>query len=54
MRNEKGTVPLRYWILWWVLLAAADLVFYVLLTPIWIGLRVIAWTAEFRARRRRG
>jgi hypothetical protein len=27
--------------------------FYVLLTPIWIGLRWAAWIAEFRARRRR-
>lgn len=53
MRNEKGHVPIRYWILWWTILAIADLVFYVLLTPIWIGLRVIAWTAEFRTRRRR-
>jgi hypothetical protein len=26
--------------------------FYVLLTPIWIGLRALAWVAEFRARRR--
>jgi hypothetical protein len=25
----------------------------VLLTPIWIGLRGLAWLAEFRARRRR-
>jgi hypothetical protein len=53
VRNEKGHVPIRYWILWWTILAIADLVFYVLLTPIWIGLRVIAWTAEFRTRRRR-
>ena len=53
MRTEKGHVPIRYWILWWTILAIADLVFYVLLTPIWMGLRVIAWTAEFRARRRR-
>jgi hypothetical protein len=28
------------------------LLFYVLLTPIWIGLRALAWVAEFRARRR--
>ena len=27
-----------------------DLVFYVLLTPIWLGLRVAAWVAELRAR----
>jgi hypothetical protein len=52
VRNEKGHVPVRYWILWWTILAVADLVFYVLLTPIWIGLRVVAWLAEFRARRR--
>ena len=54
MRNEKGHVPLRYWILWWSILVVADFVFYVLLTPIWIGLRVFAWLAEFGRRRRRG
>ena len=53
MKNEKGSVPLRYWVLWWALIVVADIVFYVLLTPIWIGLRVVAWAAEFRARRRR-
>jgi hypothetical protein len=53
VRNEKGHVPIRYWALWWALIGLADLVFYVLLTPIWITLRVVAWTAEFRARRRR-
>jgi hypothetical protein len=52
-RNEKGSVPLRYWALWWTTIAVADFVFYVLLTPIWIGLRAVAWLAEFRARRRR-
>jgi hypothetical protein len=35
------------------MLAVADFLFYVLLTPIWIGLRAVAWLAEFRARRRR-
>jgi hypothetical protein len=51
--REKPRVPLRYWALWWAILLVADFVFYVLLTPIWIGLRVVAWLAEFRARRRR-
>jgi hypothetical protein len=51
--KEKPPVPLRYWALWWAILVVADIVFYVLLTPIWIGLRVVAWLAEFRARRRR-
>jgi hypothetical protein len=53
VKSEKGRVPLRYWALWWALIVVADFVFYVLLTPIWIGLRVVAWLAEFRARRRR-
>jgi hypothetical protein len=34
-------------------LVLADLVFYVLLTPVWLGLRGLAWIAELRARRRR-
>jgi hypothetical protein len=50
-RNEKGSVPLRYWILWWSMIVVADVLFYVVLTPIWIGLRALAWLAEFRARR---
>jgi hypothetical protein len=29
-----------------------DFIFYVLLTPLWIGLRTLAWIAEFGARRR--
>jgi hypothetical protein len=52
-QREKPPVPRRYWALWWVILVVADFVFYVLLTPIWIGLRVAAWLAEFQARRRR-
>jgi hypothetical protein len=50
--REKPRVPLRYWALWWAILVLADVVFYVLLTPIWMGLRAIAWLAEFRSRRR--
>jgi hypothetical protein len=50
--SQKGTVPLRYWLTWWTLMGIAVVVFYVLLTPIWIGLRAAAWVAEMRARRR--
>jgi hypothetical protein len=50
---DKGWVPLRYWALWWAILGAAVIVFYVLLTPIWLGLRAAAWIAELRARARR-
>ncbi len=54
MKNEKGHVPLRYWALWWTLLAIADIVFYVLLTPIWMGLRAVAWLTEMWSRLKRG
>jgi len=50
--SDKGWAPLRYWLMWYTALGTAIAVFYVVLTPIWIGLRVAAWIAEFRARRR--
>jgi hypothetical protein len=46
--SEKGWVPLRYWVFWWTLLALAMVVFYVVLTPIWIGIRVAGWVAAKR------
>ena len=45
-------MPLRYWVLWGAILVLADIVFYVLLTPIWLGIRGAAWFADRRARRR--
>jgi hypothetical protein len=51
--KPKPPVPLWRWALWGCILAVALAVFYVLLTPIWLGLRGLAWLAEFRARRRR-
>ena len=52
--KPKPPVPLWRWALWWSFLGLALVLFYVLLTPIWMGLRGLAWLAEFRARRRRG
>jgi len=46
--SEKGWVPLRYWAMWWWALGIAMFVFYVLLTPIWIGIRVAGWLAARR------
>jgi hypothetical protein len=46
-------VPWWRWAVWWTILGFALVLFYVLLTPIWIGIRGLAWLAEFRARRRR-
>ena len=51
--EDKGWVPLRYWALWSVGLVVAVTLFYVILTPVWIGLRALAWLAEFKARRKR-
>ena len=50
--TEKGWVPVRYWVMWWGSLGIAVVVFYVVLTPIWLGLRGAAWVAELRSRRR--
>jgi hypothetical protein len=49
----KPPVPLWRWASWWAILAAALVVFYVLLVPIWMGLRAAAWVAELQARRAR-
>jgi hypothetical protein len=51
--KPKPPVPWWRWAIWWIVLGCALVVFYVLLTPIWMGLRALAWLAEFRARRRR-
>jgi hypothetical protein len=50
-RRRKVTV--LDWALWYALLGLALLVFYGLFTPVWFGLRSVAWLAEYRARRRR-
>jgi hypothetical protein len=50
--TAEARIPLWRWGLWWARSASPDVIFYVLLTPIWIGLRALAWMAEFRARRR--
>ncbi len=47
--SQKGSVPLRYWVLWHAIMAAAIVVFYVLLTPIWLGLRAAGWIAAKRS-----
>jgi hypothetical protein len=51
--REKGWAPPWRLAAWGVLLLLADVVFYVLLTPIWLGLRGAAWVAELRSRMRR-
>ena len=50
--KPKPPVSAWRWALWWAFLIPAIFVFYVLLTPLWMGLRAAAWIAELRARRR--
>ena len=52
MTREPPRISPARWAAWWAVLLVADVVFYVLLTPIWLGLRGLAWLAEFRARLR--
>ena len=51
MTTPKPPVPVWRWALWLAILGFAVLVFYVLLTPVWLGLRALAWLADKRARR---
>jgi hypothetical protein len=46
--KAKPPVPFYYWPLWMACLALGLFVFYVLLTPVWMGIRLIAWIAERR------
>ena len=47
LKEPPRVSPLR-WASWFAILAAADLVFYVVLTPIWLGIRVAGWLADRR------
>jgi len=46
--KEKRPIPFYYWAFWMLLLAGGLFVFYVLLTPVWMGIRFISWLAERR------
>ena len=44
--SEKPRIPPYYWPWWMLLLAGGLFVFYVLLTPVWMGIRLVSWLAE--------
>lgn len=46
--TPKRRIPFYYWPFWMVLLALGLFVFYVLLTPVWMGIRFVSWLAERR------
>ena len=48
MATPKPPVPAWRWATWFSILGLALIVFYVLLTPVWLGLRGLAWLADRR------
>ena len=50
MAKPKPPVPAWRWATWFSILAFAMVVFYVLLTPVWLGLRGLAWLADRTSR----
>jgi hypothetical protein len=47
---REQRIALWRWAAWWAALGGGIVIFYVLLTPLWLGLRAAAWVAELRAR----
>ena len=48
MTPKRKPIPIYYWPIWMITLAAALIVFYGLLTPIWMLVRLVAWVSERR------
>ena len=46
--TPKPPVPAWRWTLWFAILAVALVVFYVLLMPVWVAIRVTRWLAARR------
>ena len=49
-RSSERSRAARRWGTWFVALAMGITLFYVVLTPIWLGLRIAGWLADKRAR----
>jgi hypothetical protein len=45
---KEGVTPIRpyHWPIWMTILGAALVVFYGILTPVWMVIRFIAWVTE--------
>ena len=46
--KKQPEVPWYRWPFWFVLLGLGLFVFYVVFTPVWMGIRLISWLAERR------
>ena len=52
--REKKPVPWPYWLLWLASLGLALVLFYVILTPVWMAIRALAWLSGRGAEIARG
>ncbi len=50
---RRTPIPVFYWPLWMATLGLALVVFYGILTPVWMGIRLVAWVSERPPFRRR-
>jgi hypothetical protein len=46
--TKQPPVPAWRWALWLAILAPSLVVFYVLLTPVWVAIRITRWLASRR------
>ena len=44
--REKPKIPWYHWPWWMFLLTVGLFLFYVVLTPLWMGIRAVVWMAE--------
>ena len=44
--RTKRPVPFYWWPLWMAVLALGLFIFYVVFTPVWMGIRLVAWLSE--------
>ncbi len=50
VRPPKPKIGWYWWPIWIALLAIGLVFFYVVMTPVWIGIRLAAWISERMAR----
>jgi hypothetical protein len=46
--SAKAPIPFYYWPFWGLLLVIGLFAFYVVFTPVWMGIRLVAWIVEGR------
>jgi hypothetical protein len=50
--RDKPPISRWRWALWWALLAPALVLFYVIFSPVWLGIRIARLVAQMKSSRR--